>query len=48
MSRSAVRARPGQDRTSLYEEITNKLIAERCQGENVSDVILRLAARERG
>jgi antirestriction protein ArdC len=28
MSRSAVRARPGQDRTSLYEEITNKIIAE--------------------
>ena len=25
---SAVRARPGQDRTSLYEEITNKIIAE--------------------
>ena len=28
MSRSAVHARPGQDRTSLYEDITNKIIAE--------------------
>jgi antirestriction protein ArdC len=28
MSHSAVRARPGHDRTSLYEEITNKIIAE--------------------
>src|SRR5438552_8352526 len=28
MSRSAVRARPGQDRTSLYQEITDKIIAE--------------------
>jgi antirestriction protein ArdC len=28
MSRSAVRARSGQDRTSLYEEITSKIIAE--------------------
>ena len=28
MSNSAVRARPGQDRTSLYKEITNKIIAE--------------------
>jgi len=28
MSRSAARARPGQDRTSLYEEITDKIIAE--------------------
>ena len=28
MSRSAVRARPGQNRTSLYEDITNKIIAE--------------------
>jgi hypothetical protein len=28
MSRSAVRARPGQDRTGLYEEITNKIISQ--------------------
>jgi antirestriction protein ArdC len=28
LSHSAVRARPGQDRVSLYEEITNKIIAE--------------------
>jgi antirestriction protein ArdC len=28
MSRSVVRARPGQDRTSLYEDITNTIIAE--------------------
>lgn len=28
MSRSAIRARPGQDRTSLYQEITDKIIAE--------------------
>jgi antirestriction protein ArdC len=28
MSRSTVRALPGQDRASLYEEITNKIIAE--------------------
>src|SRR5690348_13240314 len=28
MSRSADRARPGQDRTSLYEDITNNIIAE--------------------
>ena len=28
MSRSAVRARSGQDRTSLYQEITDKIIAE--------------------
>ena len=28
MSRSAVRARPGQDRASLYEDITNTIIAE--------------------
>ena len=28
MSRSAARARSGQDRTSLYSEITNKIIAE--------------------
>jgi len=28
MSRSAARARAGQDRTSLYSEITNKIIAE--------------------
>ena len=28
MSRSAARARAGQDRTSLYEEITDKIIAE--------------------
>ena len=28
MPRSAVRARPGQDRTSLYEDITNEIIAE--------------------
>jgi antirestriction protein ArdC len=28
MSRSAVRALPGQDRASLYEEITDKIIAE--------------------
>jgi hypothetical protein len=28
MSRSAVRAHPGQDRTSLYEDITNKIIAK--------------------
>jgi antirestriction protein ArdC len=28
MSHAAVRARPGQDRTSLYQEITDKIIAE--------------------
>jgi antirestriction protein ArdC len=28
MSRSAARARTGQDRTSLYQEITEKIIAE--------------------
>ena len=28
MSHSAARARPGQDRVSLYEEITNKIIVE--------------------
>lgn len=28
MSQSAVCARPGQDRTSLYEDITNRIIAE--------------------
>jgi antirestriction protein ArdC len=28
MSRSAARARSGQDRTSLYREITDKIIAE--------------------
>ena len=28
MSRSAARARAGQDRTSLYQEITDKIIAE--------------------
>jgi antirestriction protein ArdC len=28
MSRSAARARAGQDRTSLYSEITDKIIAE--------------------
>jgi antirestriction protein ArdC len=28
MSRSATRARPGQDRTSLYQEVTDKIIAE--------------------
>ena len=28
MSHAAVRARPGQDRTSLYQEITDKVIAE--------------------
>ena len=28
MSHSAARARPGQDRVSLYEEITNKIITE--------------------
>ena len=28
MSRSAARARAGQDRVSLYSEITNKIIAE--------------------
>jgi antirestriction protein ArdC len=28
MSRSAIRARPRQDRTSLYEDITDKIIAE--------------------
>jgi antirestriction protein ArdC len=28
MSNSAARARPGQDRVSLYEEITNKIITE--------------------
>ena len=28
MSHAAVRARPGQDRTSLYKEITDKIIAE--------------------
>jgi antirestriction protein ArdC len=28
MSHAAVRARPGQDRTSLYHEITDKIIAE--------------------
>jgi N-terminal domain of anti-restriction factor ArdC len=28
MSRSAARARPGQDRTSLYQEITDKIIGE--------------------
>src|SRR5208337_1128426 len=28
MSRSAARARSGQDRTSLYQEITDKIIAE--------------------
>ena len=28
MSRSAPRARTGQDRTSLYQEITDKIIAE--------------------
>ena len=28
MSRSAARARTGQDRTSLYAEITDKIIAE--------------------
>src|SRR5712692_347324 len=28
MSRSAARARAGQDRTSLYSEITNKIVAE--------------------
>ena len=28
MSRNAYRARPGQDRASLYAEITDKIIAE--------------------
>jgi antirestriction protein ArdC len=28
MSHAAVRARPGQDRTILYQEITDKIIAE--------------------
>jgi antirestriction protein ArdC len=28
MSRSAARARAGRDRTSLYQEITDKIIAE--------------------
>jgi antirestriction protein ArdC len=28
MSHSAARARPDQDRVSLYEEITNKIITE--------------------
>ena len=28
MSHSSARARPGHDRVSLYEEITNKIITE--------------------
>jgi antirestriction protein ArdC len=28
MSRHSLRARTGEDRTSLYDEITNKIIAE--------------------